>query len=83
MIANPSHFESDKEFILRLDDPQELLHYLIRRGHAKHGEALTAARARRGSMNCVVRVARAETPIVFQPSTLLRGGALSGINPGE
>ena len=66
MISNAPHFESGKPFILRLDDPQGLLNYLIRRGHAKQGEALTAAKAGEGNMNCVVRVHLSNRSVVLK-----------------
>ena len=56
MIQHAPNFESMRQFVLRVDDAQELRNYLIRRGHAKQGEALMAAKAGEGNMNCVVRV---------------------------
>src|SRR6476661_8321187 len=47
---------SAEPFVLSVEDTQGLRNYLIRRGHAREGEALTAARAGEGNMNCVVRV---------------------------
>jgi len=47
---------SAEPFVLSVEDTQGLRNYLIRRGHAREGEALTAAKAGEGNMNCVVRV---------------------------
>ena len=56
MIPHAPNSESVHQFVLRVEDTQGLRNYLIRRGHAKRGEALMAAKAGEGNMNCVVRV---------------------------
>jgi 5-methylthioribose kinase len=43
-------------FRLNLEDVHGLQAYLVGRGFAKAGEAMTAERAGEGNMNCVVRV---------------------------
>ncbi len=56
MIQHAPNSESAHQFVLRIDDTPELRNYLIRRGHTKQDEALMAAKAGEGNMNCVVRV---------------------------
>ena len=56
MIQHAPDSESVRQFVLRVDDTQELRNYLIRRGHAKQDEALMATKAGEGNMNFVVRV---------------------------
>jgi 5-methylthioribose kinase len=56
MISTDLNSESEHQFVLWVADTLGLRSYLIRRGHARRGEALTAAKAGEGNMNCVVRV---------------------------
>jgi 5-methylthioribose kinase len=66
MIPYAPNSESVRQFVLRVDDTQELRNYLIRRGHAKQGEALMAARAGEGNMNCVVRVRLSNRSLILK-----------------
>jgi 5-methylthioribose kinase len=66
MIQHAPNCESAHQFVLRVDDAQELRNYLIRRGQAKHGETLMAARAGEGNMNCVVRVRLSNRSLILK-----------------
>ena len=53
-------------FRLTLEEPSELQAYLVGRGFAEAGEAMSAERAGEGNMNCVVRVRMPNRSLVLK-----------------
>src|SRR4029434_610387 len=61
-----SIFTNRGAFRLDLDDLTGLQAYLVGRGFSQAGEAITAARAGEGNMNCVVRVRLPDRSLILK-----------------
>ena len=66
-MTTPASFPSVKDaFCLDLEDVPRLQAYLVGRGFAQAGEAMTTERAGEGNMNCVVRVRLSNRSLILK-----------------